>query len=187
MHFACLVVGDNPEQQLEPLSEHVEVPRYKSYLEAESVSAMARHFGVPETDLAALAAKLPEWHEAEGGVDNGRLFTWSTANPDSKFDWFERGGRFKGFLRLKVAVQPSGFWRLLGARAKDRVDHARKKDIDAAPLLAEPPAAVFVDSVWHECPITSDPAELERWRLRFAELFGSIGDESLLTVMDMHS
>ena len=59
--------------------------------------------------------------------------------------------------------------------------------VAAEPLLADPPTALLVAGVWHECPFTSDAGELEEWRRRFARLFAAIPDDALLTVMDMHS
>ena len=187
MHYPGMIVGPDPDAQLEPLADHVQVPRYKLFLEARDVALMSQQFSMPESDLAALAARMPEWMESEGGVEDGRLFQWSTENPQSKYDWYQRGGRFTGSLQLKQPQQPAGWRRLFGAKPKDRVDQARKSEIQPELLLANPPTAVLLDGVWHECPFTSEPAELERWSRRFAELFASIPDDALLTIMDMHS
>jgi hypothetical protein len=187
VHYPCMVVGADPDGQLEPFSEHLALPRYKAFLDASEIKLMAEHFLLPESDLAALAAKMPEWEEEEGGVADGRLFRWSTANPDSKYDWYVVGGRFPGCLRLKQPVQPSGWRRLFGAGPKDRGNQARKADIQQDLLLADPPTALLFEGRWHECPFTSDAAELEKWRTQFAGLFASIPDDALLTVVDMHS
>jgi hypothetical protein len=187
MHYVCLVVGPDPETQLEPFSDGLEVPRYKSFLDADEITLMAEHFSLPASDLAALAARMPEWEHAEAGVEDGRLFRWSTSNPHSKYDWYERGGRFTGYLRLKQPRQPAGWRRLLGGKPNDRVDQARKGDVDEAPLLADPPAALLVAGVWHESAIISDQAELEKWRRQFAELFVPVPADALLTVVDLHS
>jgi hypothetical protein len=182
-----MIVGPDPDAQLEPFSEHLAVPRYKSFLDARDVQLMADHFSLPESDLATLAGKMQEWEEAEGGVEEGKLFRWSTSNPHGKYDWYEVGGRFSGYLRLKVPVQPVGWRRLLGAKPKDRADQARKADVLEEPLLADPPTALLRDGTWHECPFTSDITELERWRRQFSDLFAAIPHDALLTLMDMHS
>jgi hypothetical protein len=137
--------------------------------------------------LAALAAKMPEWTEAEGGVEDGGLFRWSTSNPHSKYDWYEMSGRSSGYLRLKEPSQSEGWRVLLGAKPTHQVNQARKTDIQQEPLLADPPTALLLDGLWHECPFTSDAAELEKWRRQFANLFASIPDDLMLTVVDMHS
>ncbi len=41
VHYACLIVGPDPDLQLEPLSEHLEVPRYKLFLDAADIKLMA--------------------------------------------------------------------------------------------------------------------------------------------------
>lgn len=187
MHYPCLIVGPDPDAQLAPLFEHIKVAPYKVILDAADIKLMAEHFSIPEGDLAALATRMPEWSEEEGGVEEGRLYRWSTSNPQSKFDWYELGGRFEGFLRLKQPRQPTGWRKLIGRKPVERVNQALRSDIQEGPLLADPPTAVLRGGVWSECPFTSDAAELERWRQEFGGLFESIPSDALLTVMDIHS
>jgi len=186
VHYPCMIVGPDPDRQLEPLSDHLSVPRYRCFLEASEVALMAEHFSLPSTDLSALAAKMPEWAEAEGGVEDGRVFRWSTDNPNGKYDWYAIGGRFSGSLRLKQPV-PRRWLRFLGVPPKERVDQARKAEIQHEQLLADPPTALLLDGAWYECPFTSDQAEVAKWRRQFADLFATIPDESLLTIVDLHS
>lgn len=187
MHYICLVVGDHVDEQLEPFAEYQEVERYKVFADAEDLRLMAEHYGVGPTDLDALAARLPDWEKAEGGVEEGRLFYWSTSNPDARFDWYEVGGRFNGYLPLRKAPPVSWWRRLLGRRATAGVNRALKRDVNGETLLANPPAAILVDGQWHECPITNDPAQVAAWRKQFSVLFQSVPDEAMLTVVDVHS
>lgn len=166
---------------------YCEVPRYKSFLDADELILMAKQFALPESELAALAAKMPEWRESEGGVEGGRVFGWSASNPQSKYDWYEEGGRFSGYLRLKVPHRASGWRRWLGFKPSDRVNKARKADIQASFVLDDPPTALLHEGAWQECPFTTDLQELERWKARFRSLFDSIPDDSLLTIMDLHA
>lgn len=186
MHYACLVVGPDPDRQLAPFAAHLEVPRYKRFLESVDVLSMAEHFSLPGTDLQALAARLPEWEQAEGGVEDGRLFVWTTANPNTRFDWYEVDGRFAGSLQLQAPPQPGALKRLFGAKPASRVNQARKAEIVATPLLSEPPAALLRGGVWEQCPLTTDTAELQKWKERFTELFAAIPDDELLTIVDLH-
>ena len=187
MHSICLVVGDGVEKQLEPFADYLEVGRYKAFLEPDGVASMASNYGIAATDLQSLAAKMPDWQQAEGSVEDGRLFYWSTANPNSKFEWYKVGGRFSGYLHLRQPVPPSVFGRLVGKRPLDRVDRAAKRDVDAQALLADPPAALLMDGTWNECPLTSDRAALAGWNRQFAELFARVPDDAMLTVVDIHS
>jgi hypothetical protein len=187
MHFACLVVGDDPERQLLPFSELLEEPRYKQFLDQSDVDLMAEEYAIPASDLQQLAARMPEWQKAEGGVEDGRLFFWDTGNRNGKYDFYQIGGRFDGRLQLKRARQPSAWRKLIGAKPQDRANQARKSEVVPEPILADPPAAVLMDGQWHECPLTLNQTELDAWRRRFAELFAAIPDDALLTVADLHS
>lgn len=101
MHYSCLVVGADVDAELEPFADYFQVEPYRYFLEPADVELMARHFGLEPTNLEPLAGKLKEWREEEGGVHEGRLFTWSTENPRAHFDWYEAGGRFGAFLQLR--------------------------------------------------------------------------------------
>jgi hypothetical protein len=187
VHYLCLVVGEDVDEQLAPFSEYAETQPYKVFLEPSELDQMAKHFGMRSIDVDALAARLSDWHKAEGGVEDGRLFYWSTTNPQAMFDWYEIGGRFNGYLRLREAVPPSWWDRLLGRRAAAGVNRAPKRDVASEPLLANPPTALLLEGQWHLCPITRDKAEVAAWRKQFAALFRAIPDDATLTAVDVHS
>jgi hypothetical protein len=186
VHYLCLVVGENVDELLAPFAEYVETQPYKEFVEPDELEQMAKHFGITSIDIDALAAKLPEWHRADGGVEDGRLFYWSTANPHTRFDWYEIGGRFSGYLHLRRAAPPSWWDRLRGRRGTDRVNRALKGDVNTDLVLANPPAALLHEGQWHECPITQDKAQLATWKGQFGALFRSIPDDALLTAVDLH-
>lgn len=188
MHYACLVVGPDPEKQMEPFWQEKEVSPYKEFLDADEVALLAKEYGLSQTDLPALADRLRAWSGSEGGVEEGRLFRWSKANPKGEWDWFEVGGRFENALVLKAPLQPSRWRRLLGAKPRAKVDQARRSDIQEGPLLAEPPTAILWNGTWSECPFTLDDEEiLEAWRLEFARIFAAVPQDALLTIIDCHS
>ena len=58
MHSLVLVVGDSPERQLEPFSDHFEVERYKSYLDEKNVQQMAEHYSMAASDVSGLSEKI---------------------------------------------------------------------------------------------------------------------------------
>ncbi len=187
MHFLCVVVGDRPADTLYPFAQYNEVEKYKFYLKPAEVSSMAEHYGVPVLDLAALAAKLPEWQGAEGGIDGGRLFFWSTENPQGKFDWYKVGGRFSGYFRLMEPAAPTWWRRILGKGPLDRANRALKRQIDLRAILEDPPAALLVDGVWHECSVTQEEQKLMAWKAEFSALFEKVPGDAVLTAVDMHS
>lgn len=186
MHYSCLVVGTNVDEELEPFADYHRVEPYRHFLEPEEVVLMARHFGLQPTNIEDLVGKLREWREEEGGVHEGRLFTWSTENPRAKFDWYEAGGRFGAFLRLR---EPRIESRWFGLR-RQRVTHvtrARKQDIDPEPLLAAPPAALLHRGEWREAPMSLQETPSPEWLREFAKAYAQIEDEALLNAMDLHS
>jgi hypothetical protein len=93
-----MVIGENPEEQLAPYDENIDVPEY--------------------TD------------------EDGEVTTY---NPKSKWDWYELGGRWTGFLRLKPGcVGYTGQPGLGTSSAKaGYADAARLGDIDIAGMQAE--------------------------------------------------
>lgn len=187
MHFLCLVVGDHPHEALKPFADDLELPRRKEFLDAEEVRSMAEEYALPAEDLEGLAAKMQEWAREDGGVEDGRLFRWTTSNPQAQYDYYKIGGRFDGYLEL-LRPRPLGFLgRLFGAKPKSRVNVARKSEVDLEAIRKDPPAALLLDGEWHECPISTDPEVLAEWDARFTELFDSIAPDALLTVVDVHS
>ena len=186
MHFSCLVVGDDVDAVLAPFSEHLETPPTRRFLDPEDVARMSAHFDIPAGDLESLSKKLPDWEAQDGGVQDGRLFVWTTENPRSKWDWYERGGRFGPFLQLRTPRQPP--WWLSWVRSPaTHTTRARKREILPDPLLLEPPAAVLFGEEWHESPLDLASAGNPAWQAEFADVFARIPDDAFLNAMDLHS
>jgi hypothetical protein len=103
MHFCTYVIigpkGDTETQvakSLAPFDEARDVDRYKTYLEEAEVERMAGHYGVKKSDTPALIERMSDWRGTAGGCDEIGLFSWTTANPDGRWDWYEIGGRWAG-------------------------------------------------------------------------------------------
>jgi hypothetical protein len=103
MHFCTYVIigaKGNIETQvataLAPFDESLEVARYKVYLEEAEIKRMAGHYGLEMSDSPALIEKMPDWRGTQGGLDEIGLFSWATANPEGRWDWYEIGGRWSG-------------------------------------------------------------------------------------------
>jgi hypothetical protein len=72
-----------------------------------------------------------EWHGAEGrDEEKGRYGSWT--NPNAKWDWYQLGGRWTGYFKLKDgAAGDTGSPGLLTRAAEaGHADSALKKDID---------------------------------------------------------
>lgn len=106
MHYCTFVIigpeGDPDEivaKTLEPFDEELKVPPYRKHLEAYEVARMAGHYKLDRHNLHGLAAWMQEWTGNPGGVDRRGLYYTTTFNPDGRWDWYEIGGRWDGFIK----------------------------------------------------------------------------------------
>lgn len=127
-HFTVLVIGDDPEAQLAPYNENIEVP---PYIDGELTDVDKQRFIDYYTDLTntekdkrksksnmsakALRANLgrsfedlyqeygEQWNSRRWKLDekDGKWYEWSTYSPCSKWDWYELGGRWSGYFKVK--------------------------------------------------------------------------------------
>ena len=117
-HFNVLVLttDESPsvDELLEPYYEGNPCAPHIEYTKQEAIDYVRKHY--PD-----FKDKNDEecWEFMSGGFitdKQGNLY--STANPDAKWDWYEEGGRWKDFLRLKDGTRASS---------------AKLKDIDFSP------------------------------------------------------
>ena len=170
-----MIIGDNPEQQLERYQE-LDLPEaelaqdsraeFLAVFPAASLPAVARRF------LAEAEANFPERAERYRTlIDEGRHLDvleehhggqvgpegdWGYyANPDGRWDWYQFGGRFSGLLRLipgRKGITGERSWTNADEPASPATcDQACCGDIDwLATRLAFTPFAVISDGVWYE-------------------------------------
>jgi hypothetical protein len=105
MHSCVYVIigptGDSEtlvNEALAPFDEAITVKPYKLHILPSGARAIAEHYHLPETDLRALAKKIPDWMHCRGGVDRLGLFAMKNYNADGRWDWYEIGGRWHGFI-----------------------------------------------------------------------------------------
>lgn len=140
-HFTVMVIGDNPEEQLAPYSESIETaPRVREEVSDEEIQSMIEYYKNPENG----GHEYPTFDELyENHGDDWNSNTWekrdgkwveiTTYNPNSKWDWYQLGGRWTGFLKLKKDAEGEvGDFSLVSSRRADEgtADAALKKDID---------------------------------------------------------
>lgn len=160
-HFTVLVIGNDPETQLEPFSENLRVPAYvQGDVSDEDKKRFLDHYqkeeGVsPDLTFDEVYSIHGEdwndntWRKNEQGVWQ----EYSTYNPNSKWDWYSLGGRWMGFFKLKEgAVGELGRSGTFGNKPDGigMVDAARKCDIDfdAIRNKAGQEAAEYYDRFW---------------------------------------
>lgn len=139
-HYAVLVIGENPEKQLEPFSESLKVPEYESdTVSQEEKDSFLNHYRENENvslDLTfdeVYAIHGEDWNHNRWREVDGVWKEFSTYNPNSKWDWYSLGGRWLGYFKLRAGK--IGERGVAGAfdnhpMTTDGADSARKCDID---------------------------------------------------------
>lgn len=146
-HYTVLVVGEDPEGQLAPYDENIEVPEYKvkklskddkidflSYYKEktsidESITDMLNKFSHYYTIWG------DSWNSGRWRMDeNQEWYEYSTYNPFSKWDWYQLGGRWAGYFKCKPGVKDYTVGEKSFFREDDidpgYCDQIRLKDID---------------------------------------------------------
>lgn len=121
-HFTVVVCIEDPERleaALAPFDENREVEPYRDYEEGSpsahwSVSSLREHEGLNPDDATLTWAELAEAYNRRYDDDTpiqidegGRAYSMSTRNKDSKWDWWQIGGRWGGYFpyRQEFAAQ----------------------------------------------------------------------------------
>ena len=159
-HFTLLVTGNNPEKQLEPFNENLEMTPYvTSEVTDEDKQSFLNTYRTydPKRTYAQLtfeeveSNKLRTFEELydEYGSDwngnswefrDGRWVKTSTRNPNSKWDWYVMGGRWDGFLWLtNGSCANSAYKRDVSfeAKSKDRAQKAREEYLAVQALFPD--------------------------------------------------
>jgi hypothetical protein len=135
-HFTVMIFGDNAEDQLAPFQEnnmgtcpeeYMEFIDQTDYLlcEWESESKETKEEYSNDFDRY-----VEEYHEYKKDEETGKY--GYRDNPNKKWDYYQLGGRWAGFLKLKKGARGiAGRAGLFGTPAsKGTADSALKRDID---------------------------------------------------------
>ncbi len=115
-HFTVLVIGNDPELQLAPYDENLEMKEIYVQIREDELQEKYEEFLKEHPTEKNIYKTANDWvldwyeYEYEKGKGYGNYY-----NPKSKWDWYELGGRWSGFFKLK---------------SSENVDVAFKKDID---------------------------------------------------------
>lgn len=202
-HYAVLVIGDNPEMQLEPFDENLSV---EPYLMGE-VTDMTKqrmldyynklHNNKYTTFDECYAENGDDWDGNRCQRDeNGVWYEYSTYNPNSKWDWYSLGGRWSGcFIKLKDGASGTIGFPSLVCENKAGVDQAYKSDIDFDKINKKNfiPYAVLYEGEWISrgdmgwWGITlTDHYTDEEWEAKVWELIDRTEDDTLFSFYDLH-
>lgn len=115
-HFTVAVIhraNQSVDDLLAPYDEQISVAPYVKYTRQQAIDRVHQWKGYEEMPDDEAYACIAEDYESD---ENGNLL--STYNPNSKWDWYQIGGRWDGKLRLKNG---------------DRSNKARICEIDFSP------------------------------------------------------
>lgn len=153
-HFAVMVIGENVEQQLQPYHEFECTGTNDQFVQniditndvqgdidaGETLQDALSNYGLGERTVedethAETQGDDPAHKWGYAVVRDGKLIkAVDRTNPHKKWDWWQVGGRWSGFLKLKPgATGALGGRGLMGSCADDgpgRADVASKVDID---------------------------------------------------------
>lgn len=108
-HFTVLVIGDDPETQLAPYDENIVMEPYvKEAVSDEDKKSFMEFYlekGAINEDVSfedAYSQHGESWNSNEWKKNDAGIWEeWSTYNPASKWDWYQLGGRWAGFFKVK--------------------------------------------------------------------------------------
>lgn len=116
-HYTVLVIGDDPENQLEPFNENTEAEAeayVKETVSEEDKKSFMEFYlekGKISPDVSfdeAVALCGNDWNGNRWQKNDAGVWEdWSTYNPDSKWDWYSLGGRWRGYFKLKQSALQS--------------------------------------------------------------------------------
>lgn len=182
MSHYTVAVFHRPDQDVDnllaPFDENLEVDPYLSYTKQEAIDHVRQHWSfvmdgpkkIPVADAtdAQCYAYIASDYASDMKDDDGNLY--STYNPNSKWDWYQEGGRWSGSLRLK-----SG----------GTTDSAAIRDLDFSPdKKAYEEAAIWWDKAvdgkvedGEEKPFCFYKEEYMRERYRDRETYAKLNSE----------
>lgn len=173
-HFTVLVIGDNIEQQLAPYHEFECTGTDDQYVQDIDVTAECKENGLGWHGLEDKTVTSEDDIDKAGEHKYGYAIVDAAGNlikavnrtnPNRQWDWYQLGGRWSGFLKLKPgAVGATGEPGLMGshfAKGADRADQARKGDVDIAGMRDQ--AGEKAGAKWDKAHALSGGATWESW------------------------
>lgn len=100
-------VEDRLEAALAPFYEGLDVEPYRDYISGEPGKYWSwdENPEIPEPTWLQVAEAYNAKYGASDGemqvAEDGRAYTMSTYNPKSKWDWYQIGGRWTGYFRVR--------------------------------------------------------------------------------------
>ena len=135
-HFTVMVFGENAEKQLAPFQENNNGDCPDQHLVFNDETEVVEQAWAEEDQETKDEYKndfdtyVEEYHGYSKDEETGKYGYWE--NPNAKWDWYQLGGRWAGFFRLKPGAKgENGRAGLFGKEAEPgHADAVKKCDID---------------------------------------------------------
>lgn len=207
-HFTVLVIGDDPEGQLEPYSEHIVLEPYVKFTKEQLIENEKWWIQkYKETTYQKYLSNPSEY--AKNCSHQEHLNYLEKIFPDiltlTDEELYEQGVRYyeqdmigkEGEVYSTYNPKSKWDWYVLGGRWKgyftlpdgSKSDQALKKDI-VFPI--EPTFAVLHNGEWHErgkmgwWAMVTDEKDSELWKQEFQSIVESCDENTLFSLYDCH-
>ena len=145
-HYSCMVIGGRVDEQLAPYDENerLETPVVTGEVSEEKKQSMIEYYKEKGTEYPTFdelyAEKGEDWNSNSWVKRDDKWVEVSTYNPKSKWDWYQLGGRWNGFLKLKEGTTGTNGEKSWASIDGDKVgycDETIKKNIDVEGMRDE--------------------------------------------------
>lgn len=210
-HFVGLCFGDFWEEDLEQYYEGAEVEDYIAYTKEEAIEkaikAHEENYNYASEMLKKDSLSVEDVNRFTKYVEEGpslsrekaweEVMKWgykrdqadnliSNYNPDSKWDWYEVGGRWDGFLALKER-DAEGNPKTTNRAYVNEIDWEWMSENGYPPFC-------FVDlgGYWHEkgemgwWGISFNDQPINEWKQEYEDYVKQLDPDCLVTVVDFH-
>lgn len=186
-HFSVLVIGADVTAQLAPFHEFESTGVDDEYVKTVDITEEARA-KYEKRDEEDLGKTFIDWVKGWYGYDevspadypdtaklhkhgyvrqyhDGAVKVFDRTNPNAKWDWYQVGGRWSGFLKLKTGAKGELGERSLLDNSPDTragyADVARKGDVDFAAMRDQ--AGVEAGDLWNYVQALTGGETWESW------------------------
>ena len=142
-HSVMMVIGNNVEEILAPYNENLKVPEYDDgEISEDDIKSFINFYTTGEHENnknKSLDELAKEYSEVWDGnpwkkVDN-KWHTFSTYNPKSKWDWYQEGGRWSGYFKIKEKIPITNKFGLAPNELKKIYDLYKKDEMAYSRLI----------------------------------------------------
>jgi hypothetical protein len=139
-HFTVLVIGDNPEDQLAPYQENNMGTCPEEYLEFnDRTEEIKKEWEGADEETREKYKDFDSYATGYHGYEDNHGLYGYWHNPNTKWDWYQLGGRWTGFFKLKEGADGEAGTPGLSTDSAEPgyADVVMKKDIDFKSMMNE--------------------------------------------------